>query len=608
MKKINRLLLLILLIVSGCTNDSLFESDAPNHGKGTTFMIAHTGSGIEEVALRSLPTLPLKRLWYVVTNDKEQVIHPPHQLLSPDLSKLTIEGLRDGNYSILFLATTDDQTPSTIPDISDIAQQWLTNPTPGAPLDHDYLYQKLSFKVDKENDSRSIPVLLERNVGRVEVAIHVANPYSQHFIQKVEISYSDQSPVAQHQLASGSYGGSDVIRNFDITHSRGFYSLPGQQKLSGTVRVTALRSDGSSFVSSYQFSNSEISAGKISTIRIAWTHPEDKFGKFRVTANDFNPDNSSTLFYADPNVDLSNVHPNVRPQPVRALFDGSHAFHVDEPLQLSIDNKHRLKVRFYSALPIRDVTILCRFPRYSNEFFELAHYDEIPAFNDSYMPIPLVSGARVFMSESGRLVEIPAQPNLSSQDCELKFKTNDPYMAKIAEIAPHWKISFSHFQAQNNPGWLYMTPFTCRSGVVLVTNMAFMFSRPEFDEVMNKNINQLYDNDGKKIVLDVLKKQINEQYALNMGLCEGAQGRGGGYTYGLAIYRYTDQYWDQVGRDNIQTTPYHELAHCIGYGHSSNITQGLWPYICSQLMWDMGSQGKLLVNSKTVIGPNPTPQ
>lgn len=608
MKKRYTLLLLLLLIVAGCTNDLLFESDAQNIEKGTTFMIGRTASGIEEVTTRGLPTHPLKRLWYVVTNDKGQIIHPPHQMLSPDLSKLTIEGLRDGNYSILFLATTDDQTAPTIPDISDIAQQWLTNPTLGAPLDQDYLYQKLSFTVDKENDSRSIPVLLERSVGQVEVVIDAANPYSRHFIQKVEISYSDQSPVAQYQLVSGGYGGSDVIRHFDITHSRGFYSLPSQQKLSGTVRVTALRSDSSSFVNSYQFSDSEISAGKISTIRIAWTHPEDKFGKFRVTANDFNADNSSTLFDADPNVDLSQVHPNVRPQPVRALLNGSHAFNVDEPLQLSVDNKHRLMVRFYSALPIRDVTILCRFPKYSNEFFELAHYDEIPAFNDSYMPIPLVSGTRVFMSESGRLVEIPAQPNLNNKDCELKFKTNDPYMAKIAEIIPHWRITFSHFQAENNPGWLYMTPFTCRSGVVLVTNMAFLFSRSEFDEMMNKNISQLYDNNGKPIVLNVLKKQINEQYALNMGLCEGAQGRGGGYTFGLAIYRYTDQYWDQVGRDNIQTTPYHELAHCIGYAHSSNITQGLWPYICSQLMWDMGKAGKLLVNSRTVLGSNPSPQ
>lgn len=608
MKIINTLLFLLLLIGTGCTRDLPFESDAQMDGKGTLFVIDRENSNIEEMATRGILSNSIKHLWYVVTNDKDQVIHPPHQILSPDLSSLTIEGLRDGNYSILFLATTGDPTTPVIPDISDITQQWLTTPTQGVPLDHDYLYKKLSFTVNKENDSRNIPVRLERNVGRVEVAIDAANPYSQNFIRKIEISYDDQSPVAQYQQASGAYGGSNVIRDFDITDSRGFYSFPSQQKLSGVVRVTALRSDGSSFTSSYKFSNSKISAGEISTIHIAWTHPEDKSGMFHVTANDFNADNSSTLFYADPNVDLSQVNPNVRPQPVRALLDGSHAFYVNQPLQLSVNGEHQLKVRFYSALPIQDVTVWCRFPKYSNEFFKLAHYDEIPAFNDSHMPIPLVSGPRTFLSESGRLVEIPAHPSLSNNDCELKFTTSAPYMTKIAQIIPHWKITFSHFSAANNPGWLYMTPFTCRSGVILVTNMAFMFSRPEFDEMMAKNISELYDNNGKIMVQEVLQRQIEEHNALNMGLCEGAQGRGGGSTYGLAIYRYTDQYWDQVGRDNIQTTPYHEFAHSMGYGHSSNITVGHWPYICSQLMWDMGKAGKLPVNSTNVMGPNPTPQ
>lgn len=608
MKKINIVLLLLLFIASGCSNDSLFETSKSNKEKGITFVIHHTGSVIEEMTTRGVAVMPLKQLWYVVTDSKDQVIHPAHQILASDLSKLTIEGLKDGDYTILFLGTIGEQTSPAIPEISNITQQWLTNPNSGVPLNLDYLYKKLAFTVDKENESRSISVQLERNVGRVEVSIDAANPYSLHFIQKVEISYSDQSPVAQYQLVSGSYGGSDIIRDFDITDSLSFYSLPSEQKLSGAVRITALRSDSSSFVRSYNFSNSAISVGKVSTINIAWTHPEDKFGMFHVTAKDFNAHNSSTLFYADPDVDLSNVNPNVRPQPVRALLDGSHEFYVNEPLQISVDKNQELKVRFYSALPIRGVTVLCRFPMYSNEFFELAYFDEIPAFNDSHMPIPLVTEARVFKSESGRLVEIPAQPKLSNNDCEFRFRTNDPYMEKIAQIAPHWKISFSHYDAKNNPGWLYMTPFTCRSGVVLLTNMAFMFSSSEFDELMTENISRLYDNDGNPINVDVLKGKIKNQYALVMGLCDGAQGRGGGYTYGIAIYRYTDQYWDKVGRDEIQTTPYHELAHCIGYGHSSNITAGLWPHLCSQLLWDMGKAGKLPVNSKTVIGPNPSPQ
>lgn len=584
------ILLFILLLAASCNNESFIDTNFSDEKQATTFLITRSGSEIEEVNTRSSSSKPIDRLWYAVFDSNDRIIHPPHQVLQPDLSSLTIENLRDGNYSIVFLATTDKDNSLTIPELTDIHQQWLSAPTEGAPLNYDFFHKRISFTVDKDNDSRTIPIELERNVGKVEVAIDAANEYSKRFIRKVEISYDTDSPVAKYQLADGSYGGSEVIRDFNITQSLGFYSFPATKKLSGTVTITALRSDNSSFVSNYKFNNSEIISGKISTIHINWTHPEDKMGMFYVRAQDFNASNSTSMFLPD--------------EPSNIFISSKRVFYVDQPLQLNIDNNHELLVRFYSALPIYNVKVLCRLPKYSNEFFELAHYDEIPAYHESHMPIPLVSGNRIFLSESGRLVEIPAQSELTDKDCQLKFETDDPYMEKIARIKPHWRISFSNYSAgAPDVYWQFMKPIYCRQGVVLVTNMAYMYSSPEFQEVLQTNISKLYDNGHNPISIENLNNRLKNHSGLVMGLVAGVQGLGGGNTYGLASYRYTDHYWDVAPRNNIRTTPFHELGHCLGYSHDSNMTYGLWPTICSELMWDMGNAGKLLVNTKKVLSP-----
>ena len=65
--------------------------------------------------------------------------------------------------------------------------------------------------------------------------------------------------------------------------------------------------------------------------------------------------------------------------------------------------------------------------------------------------------------------------------------------------------------------------------------------------------------------IDVLKKQITNHGGLCYGRVVNVVGLGGGNTFGLGEYVYLTHYADDA---NGSDTPYHELAHCLGYGHS----------------------------------------
>ena len=67
--------------------------------------------------------------------------------------------------------------------------------------------------------------------------------------------------------------------------------------------------------------------------------------------------------------------------------------------------------------------------------------------------------------------------------------------------------------------------------------------------------------------IDVLKKQLTNHGGLCYGRVVNVVGLGGGNTFGLGEYVYLTHYADDA---NGSDTPYHELAHCLGYGHSGN--------------------------------------
>ena len=185
-------------------------------------------------------------------------------------------------------------------------------------------------------------------------------------------------------------------------------------------------------------------------------------------------------------------------------------------------------------------------------------------------------------------------------------------MKKIEKIQSRWYIRYGQYSANNpNPGnWRNMTPLLCRHAAALVLNMAYMFSTEEFNTEMEEYDGRLLDNNRNPINLDELRARIRNHSGLLMGRVANVGGLGGGNTYGLAPYCYTDNYHDFDDNGVVHTfgrsAIFHEFGHCIGYNHNSTMTYGdQWTVLCATVFVRMGRENKLPVSSKNIIGNLP---
>lgn len=601
MKIINRLyfLLITALILTACESES---SSVNSNASQIYFSIQSLKGEIDEAwNTRSvIPNSqePIKQLHYVVLDGNNQIITPRWQKLAQDFSFLALEGLSDGDYSVAFFATTSNDTEIIKPVIKN-DKLVLENGDKNSPLNTDYLFDRIDFKVNKENGSRTIEVQLKRNVGRVEVEVNPTVPYTAYQIQKVEINLASGSEVYLSCTSDGNdYAGSGTITAFDVTKDRGFYSLPSKMPLSGTATIQSIRQNGEKVIDNYHFSNISIEAGKISKIKIDWVSSDSNKGFFYVSESDYTIDNEETMF-------LNN-------EPREVFYDASlRSFSSNEPLQVRINSDKKLQVKLYAPIDLRDVTILCRFRKYSNEFFPLARYEVIKAFSHSQMNIPVVDKTLTFTSKDGRNVLIPAQPNLKNEDCEFKIESNHPYMKKIEAIKYPISIRFHPYSA-DTPGsnWRHMTPALCRQGCVLAVNLSFIFSSKAFEDKVNGwpassttkpdgSANQLKDGSGNVIPSATVISGARNRSSLVMGTVGGVGGLGGGSTFGIAPYCYNEQYWDTgailtYSREVI----FHEFGHCMGYPHESSMTYGdAWTRLGQELIRELGSTGQLPISN-----------
>ena len=541
------------------------------------------------------------RMWYVITDSRGERIALHTHKLSPDFSRLTVDGLKAGDYTIAFLAAAEPEPGrATVSDPERLAETWLANPEAEAPLDEQFFYRRVELSIGREQAPMAQTVLMERCVGRVDVDLNLSSEYMERFIRRVEVEFDDPSEAVSTTLdAAGRYGGAGGIGTYDVTRNRSFYSLPSLGALSGTVTVDSERSDGTSFVRRYRFSGCRIEAGRVARIRIDYRHPESREGLLYVRESDFGRFGTDTMFLAD--------------EPRGVFYSASRrSFYPNAPLQVSVAEDHRLRMRFYSPVEIRDVKILCRFNKFSPEFVELAHFDRIYPFMEASFPLPVVSSERTFTTAGGRKIVVPAQPGLTNEEVSLVIQTDDPFMEKVRRIDSRWYIRFSAYSADNGHAyWRHMNPLLCRHGVALALNMAFMFSSEEFNEEMNKYEGRLLDNGRNPIDLDGLRQRIRSHGGLVLGCVAGVGRLGGGQTYGLANYCYTGVYFDATPpgshpHNYARQAMFHEYGHCLGYSHSSTMTYGdQWTVLCATVFVRMGSEGKLPVCSKDEVGNLP---
>lgn len=287
-------------------------------------------------------------------------------------------------------------------------------------------------------------------------------------------------------------------------------------------------------------------------------------------------------------------------EPSDVFFDpNQRSFYVDQPLQLSMDDDHCFQLRFYSPRALPEVTIWAKMEGYEEEFAFLK-LEKIMPFQQLRVKIPFATQDMKARTRSGKMIQIMANPHLDSKTLSFTVESGAPYYKTLQDIKCHWRITFARYDPNHQYWKNGLRAYQAREGVAIALNMAYMYSSPEFESALHA-WGPLY-SDGNKTVIDksALLKRTLAQGGLKFGNVIGVNGLGGGTTYGLADFIFQGHYAD----DNLSTTDmFHEFAHCLGYGHSGNMTYAPndapgWTALCGNMYRDLSVDKKLPVYSR----------
>lgn len=312
---------------------------------------------------------------------------------------------------------------------------------------------------------------------------------------------------------------------------------------------------------------------------------EDNVLPVRLASSDYNSENTYYMLNDD--------------EPQEVYFDGKQRwFYVSQPLQWSLEDNFVFQLRFYSPRALSNVTIWAKIDGYE-EAFKFMELERIMPFQQLRVPVPFETKDVEATTRSGKKIRIMANPHLSGEQLSFEVECDDPYYKTLQAIRCKWWVKFSGY-GDSNPNWKYkLKPAHAREAVAIALNMAYMFSSERFKEALH-DFGDLHSNDAKAVIdKDALLQKVLGHAGLLFGHCSGVNGLGGGTTYGLTEWCYLEHYADDR---NETHTLYHELGHCLGYGHNGNMTYEMtgpgWITLCGNVYRELSLAKELPVYSR----------
>ena len=167
------------------------------------------------------------------------------------------------------------------------------------------------------------------------------------------------------------------------------------------------------------------------------------------------------------------------------------------------------------------------------------------------------------------------------------IETEDPLWKKLTEdIKMNWTATFSNYDPDTKYG--DMTAIYAREWVTMLTNMAYMYSTPEF-EYLVKNfvsvVGQSITGQNGVVFKDedypALYEKLIDDHDFVLGLVlNTANGYGGGANGQVfaVFHQAFYSHYNSMANDTWETLA-HEYNHCIGYGgHTSNLVAEKGPF------------------------------
>lgn len=240
-------------------------------------------------------------------------------------------------------------------------------------------------------------------------------------------------------------------------------------------------------------------------------------------------------------------------------------------------NGNRLHLQSYSAVPVRDLQIRAKIKN-SEDWVILAKLDQLTPFSNASFDLKLTDQSRFPLLDGTGSIQLAGLSQTTqnpSNIFDLKINSEtDEHVKKLNQIKAKWKIYFGTYDEPNK--WCRITPVYAREWVMMMTNLAYMLSTPEFETLWfnHKAVmgHDFFGNDGQvegpngffqpedyvRIYREILNR--NE---INLGITNMGGGLGGGAVLGVDTWLFYGHY---------RLSGYRIIAHEFGHhwgGHNS---------------------------------------
>lgn len=371
----------------------------------------------------------------------------------------------------------------------------------------------------------------------------------------------------------GQYSGTTdgTLTQIGLDEGNEFFFMPlvAGTDFGGEVEMLTINYLGEEIAQSYRFVLEETEANKIHLISTEVNHPDDRLATMYVTETAMEQGEFYKILEDD--------------EPVDVYTDRQQrSFNTAEPLQVSVTEDGKLHIRFYSPRDLHNVLLKAYLPAVSDEYFDIAYFNRIPAFADFQEGMPVLERSLVIRTETGRYVEISKLSKADLQNMVFKIESNDEYWERLGQIKHGWTLYWGLFggdpsKEDGGPvgNWMGIRPVHCRESVAFFLNFTFMIDMPEHEQILHENADQLYDDNKELVKVDEVLAKMRRNQTLQVGLVytgNGIIGLGSPSVFGAYQRGWFEHYFNTYACSVM----FHELGHVMGYGHSSSFTYGPW--------------------------------
>lgn len=240
----------------------------------------------------------------------------------------------------------------------------------------------------------------------------------------------------------------------------------------------------------------------------------------------------------------------------------------------AIDNRH-IEIANFSPVNIENATILANIKGKSTSV-KMMLIKNIRAHAVQVIEYPFLHGDTLYNDANNNIASIGAPYNkegLAPSDVTFDFTGETPLIQQLLTLKQlDWKVRFKDFDGAGNAkdNWKdNPTAKDFRRFSGLIINLATLMVNPATKtsfvaEPITKNDGKTFLTEAEKVVaFDKLMKQP----LFECGVVVNVSGLGGNATYGVAEHVLKDYLTKDVCEIAI-----HEMAHKIGYQHSSTMT------------------------------------